>query len=52
MIQIDSLEWHQKIKEDKSIKTVVAPSFRPDKALNVHLAGFADYMKKLCCIRH
>lgn len=44
---IDSLEWHQKIKQDASIKTIVAPSFRPDKALNVHLAGFSDYMKKL-----
>jgi glucuronate isomerase len=44
---IDSLEWHQKLKEDSSIKYIVAPSFRPDKALNVHLDGFADYMKKL-----
>ncbi len=47
---VDSLEWHQKIKEDSSIKTIVAPSFRPDKALNVHLAGFAEYMKKLSAV--
>ena len=32
---IDSLEWHKKIKEDPTIKVVVAPSFRPDKALNI-----------------
>ena len=34
---IDSLEWHKKIKEDPTIKVVVAPSFRPDKALNLSL---------------
>lgn len=44
---IDSLEWHQKIKDDPTITVTVAPSFRPDKALNVHLAGFDSYMKKL-----
>ena len=32
---IDSLEWHKKIKEDPTIKVVVAPSFRPDKVLNI-----------------
>lgn len=47
---VDSLEWHQKIKEDKSIKTIVAPSFRPDKALNVQLTGFSDYIKKLSSV--
>lgn len=44
---VDSLEWHIKIKEDPSIKVTVAPSFRPDKALNVHLAGFDAYMNQL-----
>jgi len=44
---IDSLEWHKKLAEDDSFKTVVAPSFRPDKALNIDKAGWADYIKAL-----
>ena len=44
---IDSLEWHKKIKADPSIKVVVAPSYRPDKALNIRKEGFADYIHKL-----
>ena len=44
---IDSLEWHKKIKEDPAIQVVVAPSFRPDKALNIHKAGFVEYIHKL-----
>ena len=39
---IDSLEWHQKIKEDPTIKFTVAPSFRPDKAVNISKPGFAE----------
>ena len=44
---IDSLEWHEKIKNDPSIQVVVAPSFRPDKAVNIHKAGFAEYIHQL-----
>ena len=44
---IDSLEWHKKIKEDPTIKFIVAPSFRPDKAINIQKPGFAEYMGKL-----
>lgn len=44
---VDSLEWHEKIKNDPSIKYTVAPSYRPDKALNIHQAGFRNYMKQL-----
>ena len=44
---IDSLEWHKKIKEDPTIKFTVAPSFRPDKVLNINKPGFAEYMGKL-----
>ena len=47
---IDSLEWHQKIKEDPTIKFTVAPSFRPDKALNINKPGFAEYMGKLAAV--
>lgn len=42
----DTLEWHEKLaKEDLGF--AVCPSFRPDKAVNITKAGFADYIKKL-----
>ena len=44
---IDSLEWHKKLLEDKDFDVVVAPSFRPDKAVNIEKAGFAEYIGKL-----
>ena len=44
---VDSLEWHKKIAEDESIKTIVAPSFRPDKALNLDKTDWADYIRTL-----
>ena len=34
-------------KEDPTIKFTVAPSFRPDKALNIQKPGFVEYMGKL-----
>ena len=44
---IDSLEWHEKIANDPTIDVVVGPSYRPDKAVNIHKAGWHDYMKAL-----
>ena len=44
---IDTLEWHEKIANDPSITCKVCPSFRPDKAVNLHKPGFADYITKL-----
>ncbi len=44
---VDTLEWHEKIAADDSIKFMVCPSFRPDKAINLHKAGFVDYIKAL-----
>lgn len=44
---IDNLEWHQKLKDDPTMKTIVAPSFRPDKSLNIHKAGWKEYIAKL-----
>ncbi|MDR1220026.1 MAG: glucuronate isomerase [Treponema sp.] len=48
---IDSLEHHKAIAEGTApigaIKTRVIPSFRPDKALNIDKAGFAEYVEKL-----
>lgn len=44
---IDSLEWHEKIAADGNFGTLVLPSFRPDKAVNIDKAGFKDYIEKL-----
>ena len=43
----DDLKWHKLLTEDKSFNTAVCPTFRPDKAVNIDKAGFADYIKKL-----
>ena len=43
----DSLEWHEKIAADPSVKAKVCPSFRPDKAVNIHKPGFAAYITAL-----
>ncbi len=43
---IDSLEYHKLLaNEEKGFK--VLPSFRPDKALNLHLEGFPEYIRAL-----
>lgn len=47
---IDSLEYHKKIRKDQSMTTVVGPSFRPDKALNIEKEGWLDYMGQLSSV--
>ncbi len=43
----DSLEHHQKIKED-DFEVKILPAYRPDKAMNVDdVAGFNNYITKL-----
>ena len=44
---VDSLGYHKLIAEDDSFDTVVAPSFRPDKAFNIDKAGWREYITKL-----
>ena len=44
---VDSLEWHLKIKEDKSFKTQVLPSFRPDNAVEIGKSTYNEYIKQL-----
>ena len=44
---VDSLEWHKKMNADKTLKTTVRPAFRPDKAINVELSWFADWVGQL-----
>jgi len=43
----DSLEWHEKLAADPSLKVKVCPSFRPDKAINITKEGFAEYIGRL-----
>ncbi len=44
---IDTLEWHEKIAADPTIDVVVGPSYRPDKAINIHKGGWHEYMQQL-----
>lgn len=44
---VDNLEYHKLLKNVDGFDCKVLPSFRPDKALNAHLDGFADYIKEL-----
>ena len=44
---IDNLKWHKLLKEDETFKTLVCPTFRPDKAVNIDKPGFVDYIKEL-----
>ncbi|MBQ2786131.1 MAG: glucuronate isomerase [Oscillospiraceae bacterium] len=44
---IDTLEYHDKIAADPTMKTIVGPSYRPDKAVNINKAGWKEYMAKL-----
>lgn len=44
---VDSLEYHIKLREDKSFTTAVLPSFRPDKALEINRATFLPWIAKL-----
>ena len=42
----DSLEWHEKLASS-DMKTAVLPAWRPDKAVNIDIAGFKDYLELL-----
>ena len=44
---IDNLEYHDKIAADSTIAVRVAPSFRPDKALNIDREYWHSYMPAL-----
>lgn len=44
---VDSLEYHLKLKEDKTFNVKVLPAFRPDKALNINKPTFVSYVKTL-----
>ncbi len=43
----DSLEYHEKIKQDGTMETVVTPSFRTDNICLLNRAGYGEYIAKL-----
>lgn len=43
----DDLKWHKVIKEEGKCPAQVIPSYRPDKALNINKADFANYIETL-----
>ena len=47
---VDSLEYHKLLAEDASMTATVAPSFRPDKALNIDKVGWKDYIVSLSAV--
>ncbi|MDD6814968.1 MAG: glucuronate isomerase [Firmicutes bacterium] len=44
---VDSLEWHQKIREEGKLKTKVLPAWRPDRLINLEKKEFPDYIAGL-----
>lgn len=44
---IDSLEWHQKIRNAEGFDVQVLPAWRPDKAMNIEKKDFVSYILKL-----
>ncbi|WP_068718903.1 glucuronate isomerase [Vibrio tritonius] len=44
---IDNLTAHKQVADDPSFAIQMRPSWRPDKAFNIHLAGFVDYIHRL-----
>ncbi len=47
---IDDLRWHKQIAKEGTLNAKVLPAFRPDKAVNVDRAGFAEYISKLSSV--
>lgn len=46
---VDSLEWHQKLRED-DFRVKVLPAFRPDKAMAIEKESFLFYLEQLSSV--
>ncbi|WP_211746131.1 glucuronate isomerase [Paenibacillus sp. Marseille-Q4541] len=44
---LSMLEYHEKLNQDETFETIVAPTFRPDGALNLESASFEAWLDKL-----
>ena len=47
---VDDLHYHKLMAEDKTLKVKVRPAFRPDKAINVELDWFGEWVNKLASV--
>ncbi|WP_404810037.1 glucuronate isomerase [Metabacillus halosaccharovorans] len=43
----DTLEYHQKLRDDKDFNVQVLPSFRPDKGLEINRDSYCGWVSKL-----
>ncbi len=43
----DTLEWHEKLAEDKTFPVTVLPAWRPDKAMNLEKVTYPEYLAQL-----
>ena len=43
----DSLEYHIALAADPEMKTIVAPTYRPDAAVNLQAKGYGQYIARL-----
>jgi glucuronate isomerase len=46
----DSLEYHQKLKDEQDFAVKVLPSFRPDKGLEINRDGYLQWVDKLASV--
>ena len=44
---VDDLHFHKQMNADKTLRVKVRPAFRPDKAINVELSWFKDWVAQL-----
>lgn len=44
---IDTLEYHEKLKQDSEFNVKVLPSYRPDKGLEINRDGFLEWVNQL-----
>lgn len=44
---VDDLKYHKLIREEGAMDTKVLPAFRPDKAFNIELDTFVDWIEQL-----
>ena len=44
---VDSLKWHEKIRQDEGFDTLVLPTWRPDKAFQIDSPSYPDYLLSL-----
>lgn len=44
---IDDLRWHKQIKEDDTFTIAVLPTWRPDRAMNLEMDDYLDYVHQL-----